>query len=58
MMSQIKHHFREDIRTGAGRYPKLFVPTGDKTLFDPNFIRCPERVSFYPTGNSPEVYRK
>lgn len=37
---------REDIRTGAGRFPKLFVPTGDKTVFDPNFIRCPERYWF------------
>jgi len=24
--------------------PKLFVPTGDVSIFNPDFIRCPERV--------------
>ena len=25
--------------------PKLFIPTGDISIFNPDFIRCPERVS-------------
>ena len=32
------------------RHPQLFIPIGDKSVFNANFIRCPERVSIIVTN--------
>ena len=39
-----KKDLEDDISAKTLKYPKLFVPRNDRTVFNSGFVRCPERV--------------
>ena len=40
-----RKELEDDISAKTRKYPKLFVPRNDRTVFNSGFVRCPERVS-------------
>ena len=51
-----RKELEDDISAKTRKYPKLFVPRNDRTVFNSGFVRCPERVSLIKFVSRSDFY--